>query len=956
MRPAGPNLARRYEMWDRTPGLSPASSEAEASPRAAGRRKRMPHLLMVAACSGTVLFAQGPARDLYISSPTPIIVSGAKVQLSAATRDAQGVARPNDTFTWTSNAPAILSVDSGGMVTANGIGTATITAATPTNIRGTMRLEVAPSRIRMTPGSGQMFVGETLPFKAEALDVNGEPIPNVTFTWQLTGANGFEINAGSLSRNGELTANGLGLFTVRALLSVTGLPSGPFVNQFVGLANIEAKRRPEFRLTRLLTTERVRPSPQLRRLRYITANDAGQIAAIGTLDGVSEGLLLFENGRWDILFSTGLPGSQSGATVRNLNDVSMNGRGEVLFKSGEAGGPGAIMLASRSEARIVLMFGQSAGDIENINNITLSRRSLNEAGDVVFRANYRVSGSTVNRAGLFKLASGGGLQPVWLSADPLQGLGAAYSFRDNFGIDAKGTVYFLADDGRKRVVYRADGLGRPTPIISGGDKLDAFLTIQDIGDFNVSPSGDVAFRATIAQQSPRLAWIARGSTTPKYLSVRDVNAIFSASSTGLLFRGDAGKGWGLYRWQSSEPSPVAVALESRIAPNGEPVVELFDAVSGASGVTIVHARTANTPFLAFTAGGQDSALFGFGTRVSGFANVSADTFIRGDLMGPPDLRFGNAGGVFQLDGQTLHPRFVTGDRLPGGAIFRNYQLAVKSPSGDLYMPGDDGMYRMTGSRLTRVFAYPAQSSDKVPIYSTWNFAVNDAGAIVSENWSGDHSRLNLTENGRTTMIASNGQNAKYATSLPSGGTVNGWRDLAIDAQGRVMTFLTTRSGGPQGYFLYASDTWKPAVLIGSTQFPGQVVTGLDNLRARGDKFYARILFRSGSHMVAEYGQEGWKPLLTRFDSENGVTLQSIDNFDVNRRGDLAVIANLGSYRGVLLYVDGAVRTAHLGNEPAAGGESLTGFGEIELRDDRRIYFLGIDSDDYGYVYLAEPLF
>ncbi|MSV30395.1 MAG: hypothetical protein EXQ52_16880 [Bryobacterales bacterium] len=916
---------------------------------------RLATLLMVAACSVTALYGQGPARDLYISSPTPIIVSGDKAQLSAATRDAQGIARPNDTFTWTSNAPAILSVDSRGMVTANGIGTATITVATPTNVRGTMRLEVAPSRIRMTPASGQMFVGETVPFKAEALDINGEPIPNVTFTWQLTGANGFQINSGSLSRDGKLTANGLGLFTVRALLSVTGLPSGPFVNQFVGLARVEAKRKPEFKLTRLLTTARVRPTSQLRRLRYITANDAGQITAIGILDGVSEGLLLFENGRWDVLFSTGLPGSQSGTSVRSLDFVSMNGSGEVLFRTGEAGGPGAIMLASRSEARIVFMSGQSAGEIENINNIALSRRSLNEAGDFVFRANYRASGSTVNRTGLFKI-SRGALQPLWLSADPLTGLGAAYSFRDNFGIDAEGTVYFLADDGRKRAVYRADGLGRPTPIISGGDKLDAFLTIQDIDNFNVSPSGDVAFRATIAQQSLRLVRIARGSTTPQNVSVPNMNTIFSVGSTGLLFRGDAGKGYGLYRWQSGEPAPVAVALDSRIAPNGEPQMELFDAVSGAAGVTIVHARTANTPFLAFSAGSQASTLFGFGARVNGFSNVSADTFIRGDLMGPPDLRFGNSGGVFQVDGQTLHPRFVTGDKLPGGAIFRNYQLAVKSPSGDLYTPADDGMYRMTGSRLTRVFAYPAQSSDKVSLSGTFNFSVNDAGAIVSDNRAGDHSRLNITENGRAVMIASNGQNAKYATSLPSGGTVNGWRDLTIDAGGRVMAFLTTASAGPQGYFLYANDTWKPAVLINSTQFPGQVVTGLDNLRARGDKFYARILFRSGSHMVAEYGQDGWKTLLTRSDDVNGVTLQNVDGFDVNRRGDLAVIANLGSYRAVLMYADGAVRTVHLGNETAAGGESLTAFWEIEVRDDRRIYFFGIDADDYEYVYLAEPLF
>ncbi len=908
-------------------------------------------LAAVASLSISCVFAQGPARDLYISAPAPIIVSGDRAQLLATSRDAQGTARPNDTFSWSSNAPEVLSVDSSGMATANGVGVAIITASTTTNVRGALRLEVAPMRIRMTPASGQMFVGDALPFRAEALDVNGEPIPNVTFTWQLTGANGFQTNAGSLSRDGKLSALGLGLFTVRAILTIPGLPSGPFLNQFVGLARIEAKRRPEFRLTRLLTSERVRPSSQLRRLRYMAANEAGQIAAIGTLDGLSEGLLLWENGRWDVLFSTGMPGSQAGTSVRGLDYVSMNSRGEVLFRAGEGNGSGAIMLASRSAARIVFMGGQSAGELENINGIDLSRKSLNEAGDFVFRASYRSTGSTFNnRSGLFKV-SGGALQPVWLSADPLPGLGVNYFFRDNFGIDAEGTTYFLADDGRKRAVFRADGFGRPAVILSSGDKLDG-LTIQDIDNFTVSPSGDVAFRALIAQQQSRLVRIAKGSTAVRSLSLQRLDAVYSASSAGVLFRGEGGRGKGLYRWQNGEP--VAVALDSRIAPNGEPLMESFDAVAGASGLTIVHARTADTPFLVFSAGGQSSALFSFGARINGFSNISVDTFIRGDMMGPPDLRFGNGGGIFQLEGQSLNPRFVVGDNLPGGATFRNYQSAAKSPSGELYLSADDGMYRMTGSRLTRVFAYPAQSQDKVPLYAAWNFAVNDAGAIVSENWAGDHPRLSLTESGRTLTLAASGQNPKYVTPLPSGGTVAGWRDPAIDAGGRVMAFLSV-SGGPQGFFLYAGDVWKPALLINSAEFAGQVVTGLDSLRARGEKFYARIQFRSGSQMVAEYGPEGWKPLLRRGDDVNGVTLQNINGFDVNRRGDLAVIANFNAYNGIVLYADGAARTVHLGSETAAEGESLTAFWEIELRDDRRIYFFGIDADDYEYVYVAEPL-
>jgi hypothetical protein len=910
------------------------------------RRLALPALLT------PCLWAQGPARDLYIATPSPVIVAGDTAQLSAATRDAQGVLRPNDTFTWTTNAPGVLTVNARGVVTATGIGTATITAATPANTRGTIRLEVVPLRIRMTPSTGRMVVGETLPFLAEALDVNGNPIPNVNFTWQLTGANGGQINAGSLSRDGKLTASGQGLFTVRAILNIGGLPSGPFVNQFVGLANIEARRKPEFRLTRLLTTERVRPTAQLRRLRWMAANGAGQVAAIGSLDGLSEGVLLWENGRWDVLYTTGVPGTQAGSSVTSLDYLSMNSKGEVLFRTGERGGAGAIMLASRSGARIVFLSGQSTSGIENINNIVLSRRSLNESGDFVFRANYRPAGTNVNRQGLFKMTASGGLQPVWLGADPLQGMGANYSFRDNFGLDEDGNIFFLADDNRKRAIFRSDGLGRPTPMLAGGDKLDN-LTIQDIDGLVVSPSGDVYFRAFIAQQRVRLARIVRNAAAAESIVPQYLAQLFSAGPDGVLFFGDTGRGAGLYRWRGGEAA--AVALQSRMAPNGEPLSFISDGVAGAEGAVIVWGGTPNTSMLAFSAGNQPAVLFRFGARINGFSNISADGFVRGGLAGAPELRFGNGSGIFQLDGQTIQPRFVVGDRLPGGGTFSQYQVANRTPSGDLYVPSNDGLYRMAGSKLTKVLSYPGQTVERLPVYSTWNFAVNDAGAIVSDNWAGDHARLNLTANGRLATLATSGQNPRYVTTLPSGGTVNGWRELAIDEGGRVMAFLNV-TGGPQGYFLYDAGAWKPAALITSTDFPGQVVTGLDSLRARGNKFYARIFFRSGSHLVAEYATDGWKTLVTRFDDVNGLTLQSADTFDVNRRGDLALIANFGSYRGIVLYADGAARFAHLGNETAPGGETLAQFWEIELREDRRIYFFGIDSEDYEYVYLAEPLF
>ena len=82
-------------------------------------------------------------------------------------------------------------------------------------------------------------------------------------------------------------------------------------------------------------------------------------------------------------------------------------------------------------------------------------------------------------------------------------------------------------------------------------------------------------------------------------------------------------------------------------------------------------------------------------------------------------------------------------------------------------------------------------------------------------------------------------------------------------------------------------------------------------------------------------------------------------FDVNRNGDVVFIANLNSGIAIVLRTaDGTNRLVYLSSDPGFTGNPLVTFNTtgFDLRDDHRIYFTAVDSQDRNVLYLAEPLF
>jgi hypothetical protein len=113
--------------------------------------------------------------SVEVSPASASILVGATVQLSATAQNAEGEALTGHTATWSTNAPAVATVSSAGLVRGMGEGSATITA-TIKGKSGTSNVTVTSSTdpvasVEVTPASASVLVGGTVQLTATAKDL-----------------------------------------------------------------------------------------------------------------------------------------------------------------------------------------------------------------------------------------------------------------------------------------------------------------------------------------------------------------------------------------------------------------------------------------------------------------------------------------------------------------------------------------------------------------------------------------------------------------------------------------------------------------------------------------------------------------------------------------------------------------------------------------------------------------
>ena len=163
--------------------------------------------------AATLEVAQQPGAIVVSPSAHTLAAFGGTVHLSAEAVDANGHAVAGTVFSWTSGDTLVAAVNSDGLVTAVGNGTAEIAAAVGA-VSGTVAVTVAqqPGTVVVSPVADTLEAfGDTVRLLAEAMDANGHAVGATAFTW----TSGDTLVA-VVDGTGLVTAMGNGVTTVAA--------------------------------------------------------------------------------------------------------------------------------------------------------------------------------------------------------------------------------------------------------------------------------------------------------------------------------------------------------------------------------------------------------------------------------------------------------------------------------------------------------------------------------------------------------------------------------------------------------------------------------------------------------------------------------------------------------------------------------------------------------------------
>jgi hypothetical protein len=174
--------------------------DAESSPMAgrAGPAIAAVVLAFLSACKGSSPPPQVATIEVMPNAATRQV--GETVQLSAAVKDAGGNLLEGFTVTWSTSDASVASVSSAGLVTANSIGMASISAAAGGR-SGSAVITVAGTpvaNVTVAPATDTLLVDEALQLTATVRDEDGELVTDREVSWTSSDPNVASVNAQGL--------------------------------------------------------------------------------------------------------------------------------------------------------------------------------------------------------------------------------------------------------------------------------------------------------------------------------------------------------------------------------------------------------------------------------------------------------------------------------------------------------------------------------------------------------------------------------------------------------------------------------------------------------------------------------------------------------------------------------------------------------------------------------------
>jgi hypothetical protein len=133
----------------------------------------------------------GAVASLEIAPTTAKLVAGQRLRLTARAFSAAGDKRA-DRIAWTSTNPAVVSINSAGLATAAGAGSANIVASVG-SVKKQLPVQVVAGTIAtlsLSPTSVEGRAGEVIRFGVQAKDAGGRTIAGLTPTWSFSPGHG----------------------------------------------------------------------------------------------------------------------------------------------------------------------------------------------------------------------------------------------------------------------------------------------------------------------------------------------------------------------------------------------------------------------------------------------------------------------------------------------------------------------------------------------------------------------------------------------------------------------------------------------------------------------------------------------------------------------------------------------------------------------------------------------
>jgi uncharacterized protein YjdB len=195
--------------------------------------------------SGTATVTVTPATvaSVTVSVAASTLAVGATTQATATPKDASGNTLTGRTIAWTTSDASIATVSSTGIVTATGVGSASITA-TIEGKSGTRAITVTPvsvASVTVSLAASSIVSGATTQATATTTDATGAVLTGRTITWSTSNA-----AVATVSATGLVTGVAVGSATITATsegkssgttVTVTAAPLAPVASVAVSLGS-----------------------------------------------------------------------------------------------------------------------------------------------------------------------------------------------------------------------------------------------------------------------------------------------------------------------------------------------------------------------------------------------------------------------------------------------------------------------------------------------------------------------------------------------------------------------------------------------------------------------------------------------------------------------------------------------------------------------------------------------